>query len=252
MFSRLLGSKRLPSQQTGHMLIDDMRMPYVLLRSAKRKRIISFSIDTQEQIRILAPMRTRFELIENTLQKRGAWLRNALDYQRKKRAAKRKNFNSGEEVLYLGKAHRLVITVDTEKKQGCELQGETLVINFHEAATEDDIKLEMMLWYKRQARDYFKERADFWCQEMGLHYRKLIVSNPRRLWGSCTGQNIVRLNWRLILAPTEIVDYVVVHELAHIKHKNHARQFWKYVERYIPDWRTRRLHLRKLGPDVSL
>lgn len=252
MFSRLLKSKREPSQQTGHMMIDDMRMPYVLVRSPKRRRIISFSINAEEQIRILAPLGARFDAIESTLQRRRSWLKNALEYQRKKQAAKRKNFSSGGEILYLGRPHLLKITIDAAKKQGCELQDNTLTINFHEAATDDDIKLEMMLWYKKQARDYFKTRADFWCQEMGVRYRKLLVSNPRRLWGSCSGRNIVRLNWRLILAPAEIVDYVVVHELAHIKHKNHARQFWSYVERYIPDWRARRLHLRKLGPDVSL
>jgi predicted metal-dependent hydrolase len=80
----------------------------------------------------------------------------------------------------------------------------------------------------------------------------LIVTDPERRWGSCSADNIIRLNWRLMLAPLPIIDYVAVHELAHVRHKNHAPRFWALVEKTLPEWRARRKILRTLEHSLML
>ena len=87
-----------------------------------------------------------------------------------------------------------------------------------------------------------------WAERMNLHPREIKTTKARTLWGSCTGQNVIRLNWRLLLVPAECREYVVIHELAHITHKNHSPAFWDLVEEYCPAYRESRQKLQDYGP----
>src|SRR4029077_7507444 len=109
--------------------------------------------------------------------------------------------------------------------QGCRLWPRVMEVNIHGTdlspeARRQEVRLEIMLWLKKRAKEKLQKRADMWAEKLGIHYRKLIVSNAERRWGSCNAQNVIRLNWRLIIAPLPLLDYVAVHELAHIKHKD--------------------------------
>ncbi len=127
-------------------------------------------------------------------------------------------------------------------------EGEVLHLTFPEdmsaAALKAEVQTETTLWRKRQARRIFGARVAHWAKEMGVAPRRLILCAPRRRWGSCNAKNDIRLNMNLIAAAPEILDYVIVHELAHIPHKNHGPAFWAFVARFIPDWKTRRKLLK--------
>ena len=116
----------------------------------------------------------------------------------------------------------------------------------------DEVKLEITLWLKKRARTKMKKRMDYWAKKMGVSYRQLILSNPERRWGSCTVKNVIRLNWRLIMAPLPLIDYVVVHELSHVVHKNHSPRFWGLVEKIMPDYVERRKQMRHCGHEFML
>lgn len=90
--------------------------------------------------------------------------------------------------------------------------------------------------YRRKARDHFTERADFYTEEMGVEYGKITVRNQRTRWGSCSTTGTISLNWRLVMAPPEVVDYVVVHELAHLREANHDDRFWSIVAENDPEY----------------
>lgn len=90
--------------------------------------------------------------------------------------------------------------------------------------------------YRREARDRFSERADHYAAEMGVEYGKIEIRNQRTKWGSCSTTGTISLNWRLMMAPPEIVDYVVVHELAHLREANHGDAFWSLVAEYDPGY----------------
>jgi predicted metal-dependent hydrolase len=129
-------------------------------------------------------------------------------------------------------------------------------VNLHdppiaETARREEARLEILLWRKKQARRIFQERTDVWAARIGVKYRRLTPSNPRRQWGSCSAQNDIRINWRLVMAPPDLLDYVIVHELCHVTHKNHSKRFWNFVAVAMPDWKIRRKALHRLDPGTS-
>lgn len=107
-------------------------------------------------------------------------------------------------------------------------------------------------WYRRQAKTYMALRLAEFGAQLGLHARSLSIRNQKTLWGSCSAKGAITMNWRLMLAPAAIVDYVLAHELCHVRHLNHSARFWDLVGEIIPDYRDRRALLRHLQPTLEL
>jgi predicted metal-dependent hydrolase len=107
-------------------------------------------------------------------------------------------------------------------------------------------------WYRARAAEEITERIAAWSQETGWQPRAVLIRDQRRRWGSCSADGTLRFNWRLVMAPPSVIDYVVVHELAHLRVHNHSPAFWAEVARHIPDHKARRAALRQLGPSLSL
>lgn len=99
--------------------------------------------------------------------------------------------------------------------------------------------------YREKARAQVAAQAAFWSARMGVTHGRIAIKDQRTLWGSCSRAGNLNFNWRLILAPPEILDYVVIHELAHRVHMNHSRRFWSLVQAHCPDYRARRRWLRE-------
>ena len=98
---------------------------------------------------------------------------------------------------------------------------------------------------KRHAAEYLPARVAFWSERMGLHPAKVGLSSARRRWGSCAAHGGIRLNWRLMQAPPAVIDYVVIHELAHLAELNHSPRFWCVVAAHCPDWKLQRDWLKR-------
>ena len=105
----------------------------------------------------------------------------------------------------------------------------------------------LVKWLKENAGRILKQRTAEWAEKMNVQYSSVRVTSAKTRWGSCSYKNAINYSFRLIYAPKEIVDYVVVHELAHVRFKNHASAFWKEVETYMPDYREKRAWLKKNG-----
>jgi len=106
--------------------------------------------------------------------------------------------------------------------------------------------------HKKYARKIFEAKVAYFSQFTGGNYTGITVRDQKTRWGSCSGRGTLSFNWRLILAPTEILDYVVVHELCHLTHMNHSKEFWKLVESVIPDYKIRRKWLKENGHTLRL
>jgi len=100
------------------------------------------------------------------------------------------------------------------------------------------------------ARELVSTLAEEQGERIGVEYRRIRIGGQRTLWGSCSPRGTLSFNWRLVLAPREVVDYVVVHELCHLRVPNHSRRFWALVERHRPHWRQQRDWLRDYGPEL--
>ena len=103
----------------------------------------------------------------------------------------------------------------------------------------------LLKFLKQTAQKVFAERTEKIAERMGTAYQRVAVTSAKTRWGSCSGNNTIRFSFRLVYASVDVVDYVIVHELAHVKHKNHSKNFWREVEKYNPDFKLHRAWLKK-------
>ncbi|MFA6408599.1 MAG: SprT family zinc-dependent metalloprotease [Gammaproteobacteria bacterium] len=107
-------------------------------------------------------------------------------------------------------------------------------------------------WYKQEAKLIIRARVLYFAELTNLHPKKITITSAKKRWGSCSGKNNLCFSWRLILAPLEIVDYVVAHEMSHILEKNHSKHFWQKVQNIMPDYKKKRLWLKKNSNSLTL
>lgn len=244
----------LKTQVAGGLYTGSSYIAYKIDRSARRKRTISFFLESESSLRIQAPLRTPQQTIDSILQQRLSWIvRKTKEFK----SVPVPRYDDGAPIFYLGYRYELRITFDKTMPRGCYLSRRRFTVNLHDATFSEkekceEVKLEVMLWLKKRARAKFEKRLRLWSEALGVSYKKLVVSSPDRRWGSCNSQNVIRLNWKLMMAPLSLIDYVVVHELCHIIHKNHAPRFWRMIANVMPDYEERQNALKSLGPRLAL
>jgi predicted metal-dependent hydrolase len=107
-------------------------------------------------------------------------------------------------------------------------------------------------WYRRQAKEVFSERLDAIVERNGTAYERVTIRDQKTRWGSCSSSGTISFNWRLLLAPESVMDYVIEHEAAHIEVRDHSSRFWALLDRRVPDWRDSRLWLKRHGGTLRL
>ncbi|MBX0295430.1 M48 family metallopeptidase [Haloarcula nitratireducens] len=142
-----------------------------------------------------------------------------------------RSFEAGEEFPFLGKDHELVI----EPRSKHEVSDGAIRLR-KSAVEQSSVKQVLENFYRSQAREHFVERLDHYAESMSVSYESLELRNQRTRWGSCSTGGTISLNWRLIMAPPEVVDYLVVHELAHLIEQHHGDEFWDVVSNQIPEF----------------
>jgi len=145
-----------------------------------------------------------------------------------------RTFEAGESFPFLGQDRELVI----EPRQKHEVDEGPIQLR-KSAVEQSSVKQVLENFYRSRARDYLTDRTDHYAERMGVEYKKLELRNQRTRWGSCSTGGTISLNWRLIMAPPEVVDYLVVHELAHLTEQHHGREFWQLVGKHIPDYKEK-------------
>jgi len=250
----------MPSQrqENGIALCETGSIAYTIFRSAKRKRTISFLFESETRLRIVAPLKVSHRTIASLLEKRASWISQKLrDFQSHPQPMRKQLFHDGGRFHYLGHHYSYHLTHNIQEPQGSFLRPHFFQINLPQISLNDsdkneEIRIESLLWLKRRARKKFAQRLKIWSDYLGVHYRKILITDTRSRWGSCNYKNVIRLNWRLIMMPLAIIDYVVVHELAHTVHKNHSPQFWDFVRKAMPDYQERQHKLQKISRQFML
>jgi len=163
-----------------------------------------------------------------------------------------KEFVSGESFSYIGKNYRLkVIPNGVEDSVGVELKdGRFRVFScnkFDEETRHQRIKEALTRWYQEQAKEILTRRVISLSRKVGVKPERVNVKHQGRRWGSCTKNGTLNLNWRIVMAPSSIIDYVVAHELCHLKIRNHSPDFWQFLGAVLPDYEKRRDWLRSNG-----
>ncbi len=187
--------------------------------------------------------------VEAFIQTKGAWVldklrqvqelgRNALPPQR---------WHDGAMLDYLGRG--LTLALDPSHAfdgAGACVQGDRLLVGLARDADEQRLKDAVHAWLMREARELFVQRLDHFASHMGVRYTQLSLSSAGTRWGSASSDGRIRLNWRLIHLAPELIDYVVVHELSHLREMNHSPAFWAVVAAVLPDHAERRQALKRI------
>jgi len=215
-----------------------------LIRS--KRRTLALQIDAGGRLVVRAPLHLPRAEIERFVQLRAGWIHK---HQQRSRVEVRPEhqYQAGERFLYLGVEYPLEIVAS--QRPALQLRGG--VFRLAQAAQAQAASL-FTRWYRDQARALFAQRAGLHAQRVGAHFEKITVSSARTRWGSCSNRRTLCFTWRLVMAPLAAVDYVVVHELAHLQHHGHTRAFWQQVEAWLPGWKQQADWLKQNGYRLSL
>lgn len=211
------------------------------IRESRRARRMSLKIDAQNGLQVILPAGVApDDSLEAILREKAGWILRHLD----RLAADNppRHYVSGERLPYLGEMLSLEVSpTQHAKRTTVARQAGLLRVRLRGgiAAAErgQAVRAALESWYRQQARSYLPERACHYAALYGFSYHKLSIKGQRSRWGSCSRQGNLNFNWRLMQAPPEAVDYVVIHELCHLRELNHSPRFWALVEACCPDYR---------------
>ena len=222
------------------------RIAYTVRRSdrARHARIV---VDS-DGVEVVVPKRMAMRHVEPFVEEKRAWIERTLRRIRAAEEGAGIRLEDGGSVPYLGRDLELHVRVEPGRvRSHVALRGDALYVAVGEHGREA-VRDALESWYRRRARAEVEPRLDAACARAGTRYRKLSIRGQRTRWASCSSNGTMSFNWRLLLAPEEILDYVVEHEVAHLEVLDHSQRFWRLVGRRSPRYRDHERWLRRHGP----
>lgn len=216
---------------------------FQVIRSHRRS--ISIEINPEGEVIVKAPILAPIFLIKRFVHEKRSWIEKHLTKQ-KTRIQKTKEYKEGEKFLYLGKEYTFYL--GNFKEINLTSNG---LLNFPHALVFRAQK-ELTNWYIKQAKSLISERVKYHAQKMKVNYGTITFSDTRSKWGTCTYHNNLQFSWRLIMAPIQVLDYVIIHELAHTTEKNHSYKFWGVVGLQTPAYKQHRKWLKTNGHQLVI
>ncbi len=209
----------------------------------RQRRTVGLKI-TQTGLVIHAPKRISQSQLEDIIMQKADWVLRKLASVTANKIPEIQ-WQHGEQLLFLGNSITLTIEHNARSK-AVEYEPGVLQLGM----PNQDAKLisrKVVQWYKKQAITDFTRRLEIFSSKLGVTFTSLTLSNAASRWGSCNSKKEIRLNWRLLQAPPHIINYVVCHELAHIKEMNHSTKFWATVASIFPDYKSAEKELKVLS-----
>ncbi len=226
-------------------LIQDYLLEYDLQRSKSRN--LGFLIN-EDGLRVTSPRWVTIADIETAIQEKQSWILRKLTERRERTQRQlepKMHWQDGAKLPYLGGEITLRIAPASVSGAHFEADRAELVISLPADAGEQQLKDRVQAWLQQEAKRVFNERLPVFAEKLNVHSQGMSLSSATTRWGSCTSQGKIRLNWRLIHFSPMIIDYVVAHELAHVREMNHSPRFWATVQSVFPDFETARNTLRQ-------
>ena len=214
-----------------------------LVRS--KRRTLSLVVEMDGTLTVRAPLRMKETDIRRFIEEKKEWIKRK-QVQARKDAPVSHQYVDGEKFWYLGKEIPLRIVPDNKPALVMDR-----VFKLTKSA-QPDAKVHFEKWYKKMARKTIIERVNCIARNHEFRVNKIRISSAKTRWGSCSTKGTLSFTWRLVMAPPDVIDYVIVHELCHLKELNHSKAFWMYVEAILPDYKQRRKWLKKHGKVVTL
>ncbi len=213
-----------------------------------RRRTIALQITPQAELIIRAPHKAPLETIHRFVREKMSWILAKQRFIRENcRAPVEKRFVEGESFLYLGQSYKLSIVKEAS---------EPLVFNGHEFLLLEKYicvgEQVFAWWYKKEAYKVIHQRVNFYANSNGLKYTNFKITSGRKRLGTCSAKGAINFSWRLMMTPRDVIDYVVVHELSHLREHNHSKRFWANVQGLYPNYKQAKLWIKANGHLLTL
>src|SRR4030042_6011968 len=229
--------------------LDGQTVSYTLKRSA-RARCARLEIRQATGLTIVIPKSYNITHISELLRKKKRWILNNLArYSRARAPATAKELKNGDFIPYLGRELKLITQQNEGNAISAKLERNKLIISLGNKNSKLELILEQ--WYRMQADQLIKEKAAKLSTEFGLNYNRVTIRGQKSRWGSCAPKGNLGFNWKLVMTPEPVIDYVITHELFHLKEMNHTKRFWKLVAEHCPRWRERRKWLKQHEAELN-
>jgi predicted metal-dependent hydrolase len=225
-------------------------LDYSLLRS--KRRSIGFLID-DDGLRITAPRWVPLAEIESAIREKQRWIFAKLN-ERRERSARRlqpqMQWRDGATLPYLGTDITLRILSHQSAGIAYDDMARELTVSLPADAQEQQLKDRVQGWLQMQAKRIFAERLPLYAEKLNVSYQSFALSSAMTQWGSCTADGKIRLNWRLVHFTLPLIDYVIAHELSHLREMNHSPRFWATVQSIFPEFQAAKKALRDHTPET--
>lgn len=213
-----------------------------------RRKTMSITVKPDGTIRVAAPKGTAAKTVQDWVASKSKWIAAKLaEVELANRRVAERSYQSGEEISYLGMPMRLELINDPHQTRTMIKGREGTVQITGPDCSPAAVKAALETWYRWAAGRYIRARVGYFATQVGRKPGRITIREQKTRWGSCSAQGNLNFNWRIMMAPPEIIDYLVVHELCHLVHLDHSPEFWNLVASIIPDYKARKDWLRKNG-----
>lgn len=227
----------------------DNCLNFQLVRSKRRRKTISLHIKEDGRIVIYVPYHTPKGEIEEFIKEKESWVIKKISEKERSIKETEKAFIPGEKFLYLGESYSLEIGDTHYSGLPLKLSFGKFILDKERLEEARDLFIH---WYKREAKEKIEGRLHYFSNRLQLFPKGLKITSANCRWGSCSRDSRLSFSWKIIMAPLSVIDYVLIHELVHIKEKNHSKRFWTYLETILPDYRKHRFWLKENGYRLCL
>ncbi len=228
-------------------------MQYQLIKS--KRKTIAISFDRDGNLVVKAPWYVSDREIERFVASKEEWIlatAKRLAMQKKKKEEGRPQLMNGDQLPFLNE--RLMLSVFREESSRCRVKkaGDRLLLFVPYEADYDVRRTAIEKWYRKMAAQWIRERAMLFAGVMQVSFSEIHIKDQKSRWGSCSGLSNLNFSFRLMLAPEAVAEYVVIHELCHLRYMDHSQNFWQMVETFCPDYKVRKKWLAEHGNELYL
>ena len=213
----------------------------IIIKRTNRKKTVSFRIKNQEVI-ISVPKFLSDNEIYNLIEMKIKWIKNKLALEKLNTVSIKRKYENGDIFLYLGSEYSLKIK--KSYRDNIYIKDKNLIVEAKNVLAINNIKNNIKNWYIAESKKYLTKTNSYYEILIGVKSNKLLFGQYKSKWGSCNSKKTISYDWRIIMAPFEVIHYLIIHELCHIKYPNHSIYFWKYVEKYMINYKIQKKWLK--------
>ena len=241
--------RKLALDENNTIYINGQTITYTVRRSFKARRV-RLEVRQQTGLTVIIPHSYKIGQLPKIIKSKERWIsRNLARFSQSPPFSAPKELKSGDSVPYLGQ--------DLELVKQENHHGESVVLDGNKLALSPDLfkngllELALEQWYRSEAAKLITEKTTKLSSQMGINYKRIVIRGQKTRWGSCSHKKNLSFNWKLIMAPEPVVEYVIIHELIHLKEMNHSKGFWELVAQYCLGWQEHKKWLKQHEADLT-